>query len=142
MNNAILAPMAALALWTMLVVLWLAVQRAQAFPKAGVDLSKAPAGGRGADIDPMLNERARWASHNYTHLTEQPVVFYAVIAVLAISGTGTDMSLGLAWAYVILRIIHSFWQLFVNKIPVRAALFGVSSICLTILAVQAFFNVI
>jgi hypothetical protein len=33
--------------------------------------------------------------------------------------------------------VHSIWQATVNKIPVRVFLFGVSSLCLIALAVNA-----
>jgi hypothetical protein len=43
----------------------------------------------------------------------------------------------LAWGYTILRVIHSIWQSTVNKVGIRFAFFLLSTICLTILAVQA-----
>ena len=43
----------------------------------------------------------------------------------------------LAWAYVGLRIVHSLWQAMVNRLPVRIALFFVSSVILVVLACRA-----
>ena len=69
---------------------------------------------------------------------EQPTVFYVVCVILAISGT-SSYDLYLAWAYVGLRIIHSFWQAMVNTIPIRLTLFAIGSMILLIMAVRALF---
>lgn len=135
--NAILAPAAVLVLWTCIMVGWLAYARLSAVKKSGADLSKSPPGGRGQDIDPMLPESARWPSHNYTHLLEQPTIFYAVVLILAVGGGVTRTTVGLAWAYAALRIVHSLWQVLVNTIPVRFTLFLLSTVCLVALAVLA-----
>jgi hypothetical protein len=137
MNTPILAPAAALVIWTIIMLLWLAGTRLPALSKLGVDLSKAAPGGRGQDIDPNLPPSVAWKSHNYAHLMEQPTIFYATIMILAISGGATDLSVYLAWSYTILRVIHSIWQATVNKVSIRFALFMLSTLCLAILAVQA-----
>ena len=136
-TNAILAPAAVLVLWTCIMVGWLAYARLSAVKKSGADLSKSPPGGRGQDIDPMLPESARWPSHNYTHLLEQPTIFYAVVLILAVGGGVTQVTVGLAWAYTALRIAHSLWQVLVNTIPLRFTLFLLSTLCLIALAVLA-----
>ncbi len=135
--NAILAPAAVLVLWTTVMVGWLAYARLSAVKKSGADLSKSPPGGRGQDIDPLLPASARWPSHNYTHLLEQPTIFYAVVLILAVGGGVTQITVGLAWAYAALRIVHSLWQALVNTIPVRFTLFLLSTFCLIALALLA-----
>lgn len=129
-------PAAVLVLWSLVMLVWLGVARFAAFPKLGIDLSKAAPGGRGTDLDPALG-RAAWPSHNYQHLMEQPTLFYATVAILALTGASGGTNTGLAWAYVGLRIVHSVWQATVNRIPVRFGLFLVSSLCLIGLAVNA-----
>jgi hypothetical protein len=84
-----------------------------------------------------MPERVNWVSHNNTHLVEQPTLFYAVVMVLAVAGDTSGVNLALAWAYVGLRVLHSLWQGLVNTIPVRFLLFLLSSLCLTVLAVNA-----
>jgi hypothetical protein len=137
MNTAILAPAAALVLWSVFMMYWLMAARLPAMAKIGVDLKKASPGGRGQDIDPNLPPPVAWKSHNYAHLMEQPTVFYAAIAILAISGGASEVSVYLAWGYTILRVLHSVWQSTVNIVSVRFVLFLLSSLCLTVLAVQA-----
>lgn len=137
MNISILAPAAALVLWSVFMMYWLMAARLPAMAKIGVDLSKATPGGRGQDIDPNLPPPVAWKSHNYAHLMEQPTIFYAAVGILAISGGASDLSVYLAWGYAILRVLHSIWQSTVNIVSVRFVLFLLSSLCLTVLAVQA-----
>ena len=137
MSGSLLAPGAVLALWTLIMFGWVAATRFPALKKAGIDLAKAPPGGRGSDLERILPAAINWKSHNYTHLCEQPTIFYAVIVFLQLSGGNTDLTRGLAWAYVVIRIVHSIWQSTVNRIPVRFALFLLSTLCLLALSVLA-----
>lgn len=137
MDTSILAPAAALVVWSIIMLFWMAGTRLPAMSKIGMDLSKAAPGGRGQDIDPHVSPSVAWKSHNYTHLMEQPTIFYATIMILAISGGATSLSLSLAWGYTVLRVIHSIWQATVNTVAIRFVFFLLSSLCLTILAVQA-----
>ncbi|MEM8500643.1 MAG: MAPEG family protein [Pseudomonadota bacterium] len=137
MNSPILAPAAVLILWSLTVMMWMIITRFPAFKNAGVDLANGPAGARYQDVESELPEKVNWKSHNYTHLMEQPTLFYAVVAVLALAGAGSGLNLQLAWAYVGLRIVHSLWQILVNTVPVRVLLFAISSICLIMMAVNA-----
>ncbi len=137
MGNSLLLPAAAMVLWTMIVLLWLTYARFSSLAKIKHQLPPTPAGVRGADFENLLPESARWASHNYTHLLEQPTIFYPAVIILHLTGANTEMNIALAWGYVAIRIVHSLWQLTINKIPVRIALFSLSSICLLALSVHA-----
>ncbi len=135
--NPILAPAAVLVLWSLVVLLWLVVTRFPAFSRAGISLANAPRGGRYVDVEKDMPERVNWVSHNYTHLMEQPTLFYAVVALLALSGDASATSVAFAWGYTAIRIAHSLWQGLVNVIAVRVALFTLSTVCLWVLAVRA-----
>ncbi len=137
MHMPILAPAAALVLWSLVMLFWLAGTRLPAMSKIGMDLKSAAPGGRGQDIDPNVPPAVAWKSHNYAHLMEQPTLFYATVMILAISGGATDMSVYLAWGYTGLRVIHSIWQATVNTVSIRFLFFMLSTICLVILAIQA-----
>jgi uncharacterized MAPEG superfamily protein len=137
MDHSILAPAAVLVLWTLIMLMWLAATRLPGMSKAGIDLKTAPLGGRGIDLEPDLPAKTNWISHNYTHLLEQPTLFYAVVAILALSGQSGGINTQLAWAYVGLRIIHSLWQALVNVTAIRFLIFLVSTICLFALAINA-----
>ncbi len=72
MPESLLAPGAVLALWTLIMLGWVAATRFPALAKSGIDLKAAPPGGRGADLENILPPQVNWKSHNYTHLLEQP----------------------------------------------------------------------
>ena len=135
--NPLLGPVAILVLWSLVVLAWLIATRLPAFTKAGITLATAPRGSRYADVEQDMPERVNWVSHNYTHLMEQPTLFYAVIAVLVLSGDTSGVSVAAAWAYTVLRIAHSLWQGLVNVIPVRVVLFALSTLSLWVLAINA-----
>lgn len=136
MSTAILAPAAILVIWSIIMLFWMAATRLPAAQKLGINISEK-AGGRGSDIDPTMPEKVAWKSHNYIHLMEQPTLFYATVMMLAIADAGHGLSLILAWAYVVLRIIHSIWQATVNLIKVRFLLFIASTLCLLVMAINA-----
>lgn len=136
MQAQMLAPAAALVAWTLIVLLWMITTRFSAFSQQGIDLSKAPPGGRGVNLEGVLPDKTNWKAHNYTHLMEQPTIFYPTVVILAIMGAGA-VDVALAWAYVGIRVVHSLWQGTVNRVPVRAMLFFISSICLIVLAARA-----
>jgi hypothetical protein len=135
MDTTILAPAAVLVAWSLVMLAWLAFSRFSAAAKLGGNEPPAP-GLRGQDIDPMLGTAA-WKSHNYTHLMEQPTIFYATIFILHIAGAASPLMIKFAWAYVALRIIHSVYQATINKVMVRFSIFLLSTACLAALAVNA-----
>lgn len=136
MPMPILAPAAVLVLWSILMLLWMLVTRIPALAKLKIPAERS-VGGRGSDLDGILPRELQWKAHNYNHLMEQPTIFYAVVLILAVIGQGSGFNATLAWSYVILRIAHSLWQSLVNTIPVRLALFALSTVALGVLAVNA-----
>ena len=136
-STDILAPAAVLILWSMIVLFYMVITRFKAFGDAGITLSSTPAGTRYVDAEPKMPAKVNWVSHNYTHLVEQPTLFYAAVAVLAIAGDSSQLSLALAWGYTGLRIAHSLWQIFVNVLTGRVILFTLSTVCMLGLAINA-----
>ena len=137
MENPILAPAAVLVAWSLIMLLWMAGTRFPAIFKTGMDLKAAPPGGRGADLEAILPADVNWKSHNYTHLMEQPTIFYAAVLILAVAGAATPMLVNFAWGYTGLRIIHSLYQATINVVMVRFTIFVLATICLLVLAVHA-----
>jgi hypothetical protein len=137
MQAQILAPAAVLVVWTLIVLLWIIPTRFGAVAKLE-DKSALPSkpGVRGNDLEGVIPDKANWPAHNYTHLHEQPTLFYATVMILAITGPAA-LDVTLAWAYVGLRIVHSLWQNLVNTVPIRFALFLASTIALIVLAIRA-----
>ena len=135
MQAQILAPAAVLVLWSVIMLFWLAGVRLPALKKAGIDLGAQP-GGRGQDLEGQVEPRINWPAHNYSHLMEQPTVFYAAVVIIAIMGPGAADVLA-AWIYVALRIVHSIWQATVNQVPIRFLLFITATFALVFLAIRA-----
>ncbi|ODU70772.1 MAG: hypothetical protein ABT11_06730 [Novosphingobium sp. SCN 66-18] len=135
MQQAMLAPAAVLVAWSLIMLGWAAATRLPALSRIG-GMANAKPGGRGQDLEGVLPPLVNWKSHNYTHLMEQPTLFYAVVAILAIAGAGR-IDVALAWGYVGLRVVHSLWQATVNRVPVRFTLFSLSTFCLIGLAIRA-----
>ena len=133
---SILAPAAVLVLWSLVVLAWVTATRFPAFAKAGINVANTPRGARYADVEKDMPAKVNWVSHNYTHLMEQPTLFYAAVAILAIAGDTSAVSLYAAWGYAGLRIVHSLWLGLVNIVRVRIVLFTASTICLWVLAIN------
>lgn len=95
--------------------------------------SNAPRGEQMSTLPPQV----RWKADNYNHLMEQPTLFYALVISLALMDEGSGINLCMAWAYVLLRVLHSLIQVLTNKILVRFSLFVLSNIPLFVLTFNA-----
>jgi hypothetical protein len=135
MQAQMLAPAAVLVAWTLIMLVWAAGTRLPALSKIG-GLKNAKPGGRGQDLEGVIDDKINWKAHNYAHLVEQPTLFYAVSLVIALLGPNPTSVL-VAWIYVALRIVHSLWQATVNVVAVRFVIFFVATIALLILVVRA-----
>ena len=134
MSQAMLQPVIALVLWSMVMWAWLYATRLPAMIRARTPLDPTQ------PRDVMLGglpPRVRWKADNYNHLMEQPTLFYATVLTLALLGQGDGLNLGLAWAYVALRVVHSLIQALVNVIVLRFAVFMTASVVLIVLALRA-----
>ena len=133
-----LGPVIALVAWTAVMWAWMYATRIPAILRLRIRLDgNLPRGEQMATLPP----RVRWKSDNYNHLFEQPILFYATALALALLGDASTASLALAWAYVALLVVHSLWQALVNRIPVRFALFALSSLVLFALVARAAMHV-
>ena len=127
----ILKPVAVLAMWTMIMWIWMYAVRIPAINKLPKPTeANADQGWTGSMLEGLLPREIQWKAHNYNHLHEAPTVFYAVALALALIGAGDGMNANIAWAYVALRIIHSIYQATVNRVPMRFILFALSSLAL------------
>ena len=136
LNVAMLAPAAALVAWSLVVLIWMTVTRFAGLGKLGSKLQDSPPGGRGQDLEKVLPPVTVWKAHNFTHLMEQPTIFYPTVIILALVGA-SETDVMVAWAYVAIRVVHSLWQGLVNRIPVRVGLFVLMTLCLAWLAISA-----
>jgi hypothetical protein len=135
MTAEILKPVAILALWTMVMWVWMYITRIPAMNAAKVDPDELVKQG-GKSLDELLPAKAQWKAQNYNHLHEAPTVFYAVALALALMGEGNGLNATLAWAYVGLRIVHSIFQATINKVMIRFLIFALSSLVLMALVLH------
>lgn len=125
MTTEILLPVVALVIWSQVMWFWLYATRIPAITRLRMRLdSEAPQGQQMSTLPAAV----RWKADNYNHLMEQPTVFYALAISLAILGEGTGTNVLVAWAYVLLRVVHSLIQATSNNILRRFALFALSNV--------------
>jgi hypothetical protein len=125
--SPMLAPVVALVIWSAVVWAWMYATRIPAIVRTRMVLD--PMAPRGEQMA-QLPAQVRWKADNYNHLMEQPTLFYATAISLAVLGDHSTPSVALAWAYVVLRVVHSLVQATWNNIQTRFALFFVSSLVL------------
>jgi hypothetical protein len=94
---------------------------------AGIDPQDAAYPGTWAH---RLRPGVRSVADNYNHLHEQPTIFYALMFFAVLTGGADATTLGLAWAYVALRIVHSLVQATFNRVIVRFSIFALASLVL------------
>lgn len=129
-----LTPVLALILWTFVMWLWMYKRRIpamMAITKNTQDFIDKP------EMKNQLPAKAKWVAENYNHLHEQPVIFYALMFYLFLSKLTPDWILYLAWAYVVIRVLHSLSQVTSNQVMIRFPLFAVGSIVLMVMATYA-----
>lgn len=67
------------------------------------------------------------ASDNFNNLFEVPVLFYLALVVAYLTQQATPLVLGLAWAFVAGRVLHSLIQCSYNKVMHRFTVYVLST---------------
>lgn len=134
-QEALLIPVLALILWTFTIFLIMAYGRLR-FTKNPQDAAHTK------DLRGLLPDWVERTSDNYNHLFEQPVAFYALTICIAIINNFDSLMIQLAWLYVILRIVHSLWQLTFNLVVVRFGLFVTGWLIIAYMAASQLFVMI
>ena len=131
-NPAILYPLFALAAWTLIVLVLIPIARVRSVRQREI----------GPD-DFKYGESAKVPGHvsvpnrNYMNLLELPMLFYVVGILLYVTGGASYVTIALAWAYVVLRVVHSLIHLTYNKVLHRLTAFTLSNVALVVLWVLA-----
>lgn len=131
-ENGLITPVVALVAWTFVMWVWMYATRIPAMGRANIDLDELRRTGAPLVLPP---EVARVAD-NYNHLHEQPTIFYALALAAQLAGAADAVNVGLAWSYVVLRVVHSLVQATANIIPLRFVLFALASLVLLVLLVR------
>jgi len=129
--NEILYPVVALAALTFGVLLRIPFVRFRA-ARAGLVKARDFQYGESAEVPPQLTLPNR----NLMNLLELPVLFYVVCLAYYVTGTADTLALNLAWAYVVLRAVHSMIHLTYNNVFHRLRAFAASNVVLVALWVR------
>ncbi|TAL21201.1 MAG: hypothetical protein EPO01_11800 [Aquabacterium sp.] len=136
-NPAFIHPAFALAAWTGLVLLLVALRRIGAAARQEVAVDDFKYG-----ESPAVPAHVGLPNRNYMNLLELPVLFYVACVLLYVAGTApAPLAIGLAWAYVALRIGHTLVHLTYNHVLHRLAFFAASNGVLVALWVCAWLAV-
>ena len=126
-QTALLTPIFVLVLWTSAVFLVLAFGRVK-YTKNPQDAAHSK------DLKGTMPDWVERAADNYNHLFEQPVAFYALTLCIAVINDFDSFMVQLAWAFVVLRIMHSLVQLTFNLVLLRFFIFVMGWLVLALMA--------
>jgi hypothetical protein len=73
------------------------------------------------------------ARANLANLFEMPVLFFALLPLLALTQRMSDLELALAWIYVALRYAHSWLHIVARDVRARARCYLASSLVLAVM---------
>ncbi len=122
MNQAaIFYPIAAMMALVMLVTCLMLKQRVNEMKVRKINPKKVATSTQMAQL--LENTRA---ADNYKNLFEMPVLFYALCVALFATQLVSQGFLWAAWAYVALRVLHSFIHIGYNNVVQRFSVFGLS----------------
>ena len=124
----ILLPFAVLAIWTLTVLLLVPIRRFGA-ARRGLVTAHDFKYGESERVPPDVSIPNR----NLMNLLELPVLFYVASLLLYVTRNVDALAIGLAWAYVALRLCHSAVHLTYNKVMHRLAFFAISNLVLTVI---------
>ena len=131
MSTLIFWPVVVLVFWTFVVLLLIPRARFKAGRERRVRAADFAYGESGNVPDDV-----RLPNRNFMNLLEAPVLFYVACVTLYVIGKVDGWALGLAWAYVALRIAHSFVHLTYNNVFHRFRVYGASVAALIALWVR------
>tara|TARA_B100000900_G_C20367241_1_gene628847 strand:+ start:143 stop:544 length:402 start_codon:yes stop_codon:yes gene_type:complete len=130
MNQAaLLTPVFVLIIWTFTIFLIMAYGRTR-FMKDPQDAAHTK------DIKGTLPAWVERTGDNYNHLFEQPIAFYVVTLGIALVNSIDPLMMQLAWAFVILRIVHSLVQLTFNLVLIRFMIFLIGWLIIAYMAIS------
>jgi hypothetical protein len=122
MPFAILWPTFALVALIALVWFWLTVERGRHIkrsPPSAEDFASGEAALR-------YFQPVELPANNFRNLFEMPVLYFALVPLLMITHQANHIQVLLAWAYVVLRALHSFIHIVVRKVHIRAPVYWLS----------------
>lgn len=121
----ILLPMIAMVGWTLTILLLIPIRRFRAASQGLVTWADF-ALGESERVPP----EACLPNRNFVNLLQVPVLFYVACITAYVTGLVNGVVVGLAWAYVVLRIAHSLVHVSYNNVKHRFRIFATSNVVL------------
>jgi len=132
-QDLIFAPMGAMALLTFAILGFLPVRRFRSVFAGEVGPDDFKLG-----ESPRVPPHVVVANRNFMNLLELPILFYVVCLMYFVAGRVAPLPLGIAWAYVAARAVHSLIHMSYNRVTHRLIAYAVSNVILAALWVTFF----
>jgi len=126
--SPIFLPMAILALWTMHVLLLVPFARFKAGKQGQITTDDFRYG-----ESARVPDAVRLPNRNFMNLLEVPVLFYVAGFTAFLTNNVDSLIVGLAWAFLALRIGHSIVHLGYNNVMHRLTLFAISNVVISVI---------
>ena len=123
-QTAMLLPVFAQVALTFSLMIWMGVTRVGAVSRREVRLKDIALGQKN------WGDKINAISNSYSSQFELPVLFYALAALLAVSGYVTGLQISLAWLFVLLRVVHIAIYTTTNNLRHRLAIFTLGAFVL------------
>lgn len=131
-NPAILFPVFALALWTVLVLMQIPIARFRSARRREIVADDLKCGESSS-----VPAHVSIPNRNYMNLLELPVLFYVACLLIYTTDVTSPTMIAVAWLYVGLRVVHSLIHLSYNDVLHRLAAFAASNLVLVVLWILA-----
>jgi len=127
-NTSIFLPALLLMFWTLTVLLVVPIRRVKAVTQKRLTPQDFSHG-----ESPQVPADVALPNRIFMNLVEVPVLFYALVFMTHLTGLVNGLTLGLAWAYVVLRLVHSGIYFTYNHVGHRALVFGTSNMLVSVM---------
>jgi hypothetical protein len=133
-TSAILLPMLAQIILTLMMFILLAVRKASALKTENIDRPKT------ALDNSAWNKEVVQVSNNIANQFQAPVLFYVLVLFFFVTASVSSTVFVLSWVFVVTRIFHAFIHVSSNRISLRLTSFLIGVVCLMLLTGIAIFN--
>ena len=122
---SILFPMLAHIGWVFLLYVWLTIARQRAVQRGEVEYGSFARGEEPHEVARI--------TRNLANQFELPVIFYAVVVLLAATKNVTAVDVIAAWVFVAGRVIHTLVQTLTDNVPLRGQVFLINFAAVVVL---------
>ena len=132
-QSAIFGPVLATMVLTLVVWIYMYVRRIKFLNGLGVDAQEVTPAFLAEKSPPQVSS----PSDNLKNLFEIPVVFYALALYLFVTEQVDTPYVAAGWAFVTLRVLHSFVHCTFNRVMVRFYIYALSTIAVWFILLRA-----